>query len=92
MCALMTDGSVQCQSWSGASNPSEGQFMMVSAGNTHTCGLNADGSIICWGRDDNGELNAPEGTFASVNAGWHIACVLREDDTAAFWGAVGWAR
>ena len=66
--------------------------MMVSAGNTHTCGLKADGSIIYWGRDDNRELNAPEGTFASVSAGWHIACVLREDDTAAFWGTVRWAR
>ncbi len=29
----------------------EGEFVSVSAGSAHTCGLKTDGSVACWGRE-----------------------------------------
>ena len=40
-----------------------GEFQSVSAGGEHTCGLRADGSVECWGRDDAGQSSPPGGIF-----------------------------
>ena len=29
--------------------PPGGEFISVSAGNNHTCGVRTDGSVACWG-------------------------------------------
>ena len=31
-----------------------GEFVSVSAGNDHTCGLRTDGSVECWGSNEGG--------------------------------------
>ena len=40
----------------------------VGAESEYACGLRADGSLVCWGYDDEGEAMSPEEKFASVNA------------------------
>jgi hypothetical protein len=35
----------------------------ISVGGYHTCGLKADGSVLCWGNNDEGPLRFPYGTL-----------------------------
>ena len=58
----------------------------VSAGEYHTCAVLADGSLRCWGSNDEGQLDAPAGTFTDVQAGSFHNCALRTDGTIACWG------
>lgn len=36
----------------------------LAAGNTHTCALLVDGSVYCWGRNNNGQLGGATATFS----------------------------
>lgn len=36
----------------------------VSAGNSHSCGIKADGSVACWGDNGYGQTNTPAGALA----------------------------
>lgn len=65
---------------------------MVDAGGRHTCGLRADGSLICWGRNDYGQATPPSGIFTQLSMGYYHACALRPDRTVACWGNNGSGR
>ena len=61
-------------------------FTMIDSGYEHACGLRADGTVVCWGNNSNGQAAAPEGSFSAVTAGiWH-SCGLLTDQTVACWG------
>ena len=60
-------------------------FHIVSAGEFHSCGLRADDTITCWGRNSVGQVDAPAGAFQTVSAGLH-SCGLRADNTITCWG------
>ena len=69
-----------------------GNFTAVSAGYWHSCGLRADGTIVCWGRNSTwnvdyaGQADPPDGNFTAVTTGsWH-SCGLRADGTIVCWG------
>ena len=70
----------------GQSTPPSGEFVSVSAGGYHTCGLRPDGTIACWGWDVAGQSTPPSGEFVSVSAGLFHTCGLRPDGTVACWG------
>ncbi len=61
----------------------------------YSCGLREDGSLLCWGVNDNrismGEplLSPPAGVFVDVGVGRHQACALRQNFTVECWGADG---
>ena len=41
--------------------PAAGSFVSVSAGRGHTCGVRSDGSVACWGSDEDGQATRPRG-------------------------------
>ena len=64
----------------------DADFVSVSAGGFHTCGVRRDGSVACWGRNEFGQATPPAGEFASVSAGWSHTCGVKQDGTVACWG------
>ena len=64
----------------------DGGFVAIDAGWDHTCGLKADGSVLCWGDNEFGQLSAPSGVFAAVAAGGLHSCGLRTDGAITCWG------
>ena len=45
------------------------RFIQVNAGGDHTCGLRSDGSVVCWGSDEYGQLSVPaDERFTAVAA------------------------
>jgi len=69
-----------------AAAPPSGVFVAVSVGGYHACGLRDDGSVACWGKNEEGQATAPQGRFTAVTAGEEHSCALRDDGTVACWG------
>ena len=61
-------------------------FTSVSAGTLHTCGVKADGSVVCWGSDGYGKSTPPEGKFISVSVGYQHSCGLKSGGSVVCWG------
>jgi|GEM_PF-2035950 len=61
-------------------------FRQISAGGEHTCGLHADGTVVCWGDYLYGQSTPPTGSFSQVSAGAVHTCGLRTDSTMTCWG------
>ena len=71
---------------------SAGEFVSVSAATSHTCGVRRDGSVQCWGSNEDpdgewlGQATPSAGEFDSVSAGfWHTCGVMR-DGSVECWG------
>ena len=71
----------------------------VSAGVTHTCALQSDGTALCWGFNESGGLgdgttksHATPGAVVGLSAATKLAlggehsCALKSDGTATCWG------
>ena len=59
----------------------------ISVGESHSCGLRTDGSVVCWSRNDLGQANAPQGvSLSQVSAGLRHSCGLRTDGRVVCWG------
>lgn len=56
------------------------------SGNSHSCGVLANGSAACWGADDYGQSDPPGGVFAQVVTGDQHSCGLRFDGDVECWG------
>jgi alpha-tubulin suppressor-like RCC1 family protein len=68
------------------SNTTSDAYLQVSAGNTHTCGVKNDNTVICWGNNGNGQATSPAETFQQVSAGYRHTCGVRNDGKVACWG------
>ena len=68
--------------------PDDAQFTQITAGEYHACGLQADGTALCWGRNISGSLKIPGGnlTLSQISAGLNFTCGLRIDGAIACWG------
>ena len=68
--------------------PADKQFTQIAAGRYHACGLQAYGSVLCWGNNISGSLEVPGGnlTLSQISAGQNFTCGLRMDGAIACWG------
>ena len=67
--------------------PPSGSYISLVVGELHTCGLQSDGAVVCWGNDDYGQVSdTPAGVFKFIAAGAHHTCATRYDDTITCWG------
>jgi hypothetical protein len=78
---------------SGEHRAATGEFVQLSAGNTHACALRSDGVAECFGANDFGEApaqrRASAGTFTQVSAGLNHSCAIRNDGVIECWGNNG---
>ena len=65
---------------------STGTYRSVTIGAGHLCALRTDGTVACWGSNNDGQADPPEGTFKALAAGHVHTCGLRTDSTVACWG------
>ena len=63
-----------------------GTYTAVAAGGFHTCALRADGTIACWGSNDEAQVEAPAGVYVAVSAGGFHSCALGADNAIICWG------
>ena len=68
--------------------PEDAQFTQITAGKHHACGLQADGTALCWGHAVSGNLKIPGGnlTLSRISAGLNFTCGLRVDGEISCWG------
>ena len=97
VCALRDTGLAECWGRTGYGDhgqldpPSNERFVSIAAGRTRSCGLREDGTVVCWGSNEEGQSSPPRNErFISITAGaWDHYCGLREDGTAVCWGSNG---
>ncbi|HHW91012.1 MAG TPA: hypothetical protein GX745_08945, partial [Clostridiales bacterium] len=63
-------------------------YSQVSCGWRHCTALKSDGSLVSWGRDNNGVVSTtPTGTdFVQVSCGVHHCTALKSDGSLVSWG------
>ena len=93
---MACDQPAEVNSETGEPRESAGQYVQVSAGYIHTCGLRADGTIICWGASDEyeyegltgatGLLDSPQGSFTQIDAGHNHSCAVSKGGIVECWG------
>ncbi|XP_068644164.1 putative serine/threonine-protein kinase-like protein CCR3 [Aristolochia californica] len=68
-----------------------GNFSMSTlvAGDSHVCGVDVSGSLICKGNNTSGQLNSPSGEFSSLALETNRSCATRTNGTLVCWGGGG---
>lgn len=64
----------------------DGEFIDVTTGANHSCGLDVDGEIHCWGTDEDGITDAPGGEYVELEAGARYTCAVARQGTIDCWG------
>ena len=69
---------------------SDVKYTAISSGANHVCALAADGSIMCWGDDDEGQVSdrPTSGRFTQVSSGDKHTCALRDGGAVICWGDI----
>ena len=93
VCAIRVDRTLACTAY-GYEFPSwvvpGGEFVAVSAGRPHMCGVRVGGALACWRHpyydDPSAVLSPPAGRFTSVSVGSWFACGVRSGGRVECWG------
>lgn len=66
-----------------------GGTVALSGGTQHALALHADGTVVAWGNDGNGECDVPPGLSGvkAIDAGSGFSLALKSDGTLVGWGA-----
>ena len=58
----------------------------LSAGGEHSCAIDAEHRVHCWGSNRHGQLDASAGSYAAVSAGDTHTCAIDLDGGLSCWG------
>ena len=66
-----------------------GRVTQLTVAPGHSCALNDQGAVKCWGFSPHGEINVPSelGTVAQISAGDDHTCSLSVDNKVTCWGS-----
>ena len=69
---------------------SDVEYTAISSGANHVCALASDGSIMCWGDDDEGQVSdrTRSGRFTQISSGDKHTCALRDGGAVICWGDI----
>jgi alpha-tubulin suppressor-like RCC1 family protein len=67
-------------------NTSDNVAASISAGINYNCEIRGDGTIACWGNNDDEQASPPAGTFIQVSSGTIHTCAIKSDHTIVCWG------
>ncbi len=70
--------------------PGEGDFTAVTVGWDHSCGIQKDRMVICWGNNETGQAAPPDKEFVAVAAGRSHTCGIDTRQQVVCWGWNGW--
>jgi alpha-tubulin suppressor-like RCC1 family protein len=90
-CGVTTADVIACwsdpiwQSWD-FMLPPPGAFVEAVAGNEDSCALDANGTVVCFGRNVHGEGQPPREIFTELSLGWYFACGITADASVKCWG------
>ena len=73
------------QSISGPAKTPGGKFTAITAGDYHSCGLRADGAVVCWGSGATPTASLDIKGVTMVSAGGAFTCGLLTDQTIDCW-------
>ncbi|MCL2179008.1 MAG: hypothetical protein FWC18_05855 [Cystobacterineae bacterium] len=61
----------------------------IAAGNRHTCALQVDGTVRCWGSNGDGQATPPEGlsSVVAIAADEQHTCALQANGKVSCWGS-----
>ena len=60
----------------------------LAAGNGHSCAVDTEGQVHCWGLNDQGQADPPREQFVVVAAGDAVSCALNSGNRVACWGRI----
>ena len=66
------------------------RYTTISSGANHVCAIATDGSIMCWGDNDYGQVSdrPTRGSFTQISSGDNHTCALRSDGAVICWGSI----
>ncbi|MBI4951080.1 MAG: hypothetical protein HY908_03540 [Myxococcales bacterium] len=65
------------------------EWLDVASGGVHSCGIETDGTVLCWGNDADGQSTPPAGTFDAARVSFFHSCARTSAGALACWGCKG---
>jgi hypothetical protein len=76
----------------GQAHPPSVLSQQVSAGDYHTCSLQLDGYVDCWGKESDGSMDSIGPNSWVAAAFWHTCAIGKNDSVAQCWGDASWVK
>jgi hypothetical protein len=73
----------------GGGGGSTRHWLHVASGGVHSCGVEADGSVRCWGNGSDGQTASPAGVFVDARASFFHSCARTSQGKLSCWGCKG---
>ena len=67
--------------------PTGTDFVKVASSHRHAAAIRADGTLVCWGLNDNGQCTSPAGAYSEVACGPTFTAAVKTDGSLVCWGS-----